>query len=181
MASGARRKTPARPFSRSPRLAERVAKHPNGLGTLYNWFDAVVEERGPDVAIARLRALSNKTKAWGPALALGYCLFGLGETEAGVRALREAYRRKPGEKTLYALSGALLMTDRVDEAVELLQRHDKSRRITARPLVNLANAYLAQGEAAKAEGALRRISAASREDWDELVDSAWQRLKWGAS
>jgi len=181
MTAGARRKSPAKRLSRSARLAARVKRRPNDLGAIYDWFDAMVEENGRSAAVARLSAFSRRTKAWGPPLALGYCLFGLGRTKAGVEALRQAYDRNPSEKTLYALSGGLLVTDRADEAVELLLNHDGSKKITARPLVNLANAYLARGDRVKAEAALRRIAAAEREDWRELVDSAWQRLAWTGS
>lgn len=149
------------------------------MGGVYDWFDAMVDERGEGVAVARLTAFAKKSKAWGPPHALGYSLFGIGRKKAAVEAFRLAYRRNPSEKTLYALSTALLVAGRADESIKLLLRHDRKSRITARPLVTLANAYHARGERAKAEAALRRIRPSDREGWETLVDSAWQRLRWG--
>jgi tetratricopeptide (TPR) repeat protein len=175
----ARRRKAQRAVTLAQRLARRVERQPNSVGLLYEWFDAMSAEKGPAAAAAQLAAFSKRTRAWGPALVLGYCLFGVGRAQAAVKAFREAYGRLPAEKTLYALSGALLVTDRIGEAIRLLEAHGKRRRLTARPLVSLANAYLAKGEPAKAEEALRRISPKDRAYWSQLVDSAWERLAWG--
>src|SRR5882672_10201199 len=94
--AGARRKSAAKRESASKRLARKVAKRPTDVGGLYSWFDAMVIEHGKKVAVSRLSAFSKKTRAWQPALVLGYCLFGLGRSKAATQAFQEAYRRWPG-------------------------------------------------------------------------------------
>jgi tetratricopeptide (TPR) repeat protein len=166
----------------SLRVTAKLAKSADDIGLLYEWFDAMATERGAQRAVDALSRRAAESSSEAPALVLGYCLFGLGRQADGVKAFELAYRRRPNEQTLYALSGALLVGDRIDEGLALLKAADAKRPLATRPLVNLANAYAAHGDLRASRRALDRISPTGRKEWKQLVVSARERLVWaGAS
>lgn len=166
----------------SLRLTAKLARNADDIGLLYAWFDALAAEQGERRAVAALARRANEASSYAPALVLGYCFFGVGRPREAVKAFELAYRRRPNEQALYALSGALLANDRIDEALALLKAADAKRPLATRPLVNLANAYAAKGAVRQARRALDRISPTGRKEWKQLVDSARERLDWaGAS
>lgn len=154
-----------------------MTRDPEDVEALYRWFDALATERGPEEALHALRAFAATSTAAAPSLVLGYCLFGVGRRREAVDQFRRAHARRPREPTLYGLSSALIVTGRAEEALELLNAAGRRRPLTARPLVSLANAYLARGQPGHAARTLRRISARGRSDWKELVESAASRVK----
>src|SRR6267142_2559671 len=93
--AGKRKKTAGKRESASTRLARKVAKRPSDVDALYSWFDAMLVERGKRTAVSKLSSFSSKSRAWQPALVLGYCLFGLGRPRGAINAFWEAYRRWP--------------------------------------------------------------------------------------
>lgn len=162
----------------SLQLTAKLAKNADDIGRLYEWFDALAAKQGERRAAAALTRRARESPSYEPALVLGYCLFGLNRPGDAIRAFALAYRRRPNEQTLYALSGALLVDDRIDRALQLLEAADAKRSLATRPLVNLANAHAAQGDLRAARGALDRISPTGRKEWRPLVESARERLEW---
>lgn len=161
----------------SARWMRRLGREPDDVEALYGYFDALVEERGARWALQALEAWGTKARAPSVGLVLGYCLFGLGRTDEAVEQFRRAHRTRPREPTLYGLTSALIVQGRPGEARRLLAAADRRRPLTARLLVSLANAHLAEGHRAGAQAALRRITPRGASDWSELVDSARDRAR----
>jgi len=174
---GAKSRSKAAPRA-SQRLGAKLAKDPDEVDLLYAWFDALAAERGEREAESALARRAKASPSHVPALVLGYALFGVGRPGEALRAFELAHQRRPNEQTMYALSGALLADDRIDDAIALLKAADARRPLATRPLVNLANGYAAKGDARKARSALDRISPTGRREWRQLVDSAYARLRW---
>lgn len=172
--AGSRRDAPE---SDLERLQLQVGKDPEDVEALYAWFDALAAQAGSQTALAALRSLAARPRASSPSLVLGYCLFGLGRSREGVVAFERAHRRRPREPTLYGYACALLVSGNPKEALALLKAADRRGRLTARPLVCLANTYLALGKPRLAEGTLRRVTTRGARDWQELVDSARARVQ----
>ncbi len=163
--------------TKSARWRRRLRRDPNDIEALYGYFDALVEEEGTLPAVEALEAWGRRKGAGSVDLVLGYCLFGLGRHAEAVEQFRRAHRARPREPTLYGLTSALIVTGRPAEARELLAAAGRRRPLTARLLVSLANAHLAEGHSAAAEAALRRITPRGASDWSELVDSARARAR----
>src|SRR3990172_5696700 len=163
--------------SRSARWARRLRRDPNDVEALYGYFDALVEESGTLRALEALEAWGRQTGAPSADLVVGYCLFGLGRNGEAVERFRRAHRARPREPTLYALSCALTVTGNAAESRRLLGAASRGRRLTARLLVSLADAHLAEGRPAAAESAPHRITPRGASDWSELVESAWERVR----
>lgn len=176
------RKKRAKPPRDTPRgeldrLRLQVSRDPEDVEALYAWFDALSAHAGSQSALAALRALAERPGASSPSLVLGYCLFGLGRNREGVVAFERAHKRRPREPTLYGYASALLVTGNPQQALAVLEAADRRGKLTTRPLVCLANTYLALGRLRLAEKTLRRVSPRGEADWRELVESARAQVR----
>ena len=91
-------------------------------------------------------------------LELGYALFRLGRYDAARAPLEESLRLAPGnERTLTEMGRLLAMTDRFDEAFDLLQRAITANPDYPEPHYVLAGLHMARGDTGLYQSEMNRF------------------------
>ena len=161
---------------RAGALGRKAAKSPDDVDALYAWFDAMVEEEGAQNALRKLWQFARATHASAPWMALGYAAFGVGRSDLGVRAFRQARRHGAGEPAIYGLSVGLTVSGKPREAIQLLERERKKAPLGGRLATAIANAYLSVGAHTRAGKALDGLTPHEASEWKDMLDSAKARV-----
>ncbi len=158
-------------------VGKAVELDPNETDALNLWFDLVANEAGIPQAVAEIDVVaSQRPEAWGPNLVLGQRLLPMGRTDEGIERLRRADAIGRNDETVQALGSSLLGSERVDEAIDVLEKAGELRELGPGAILVLAQAYAARGDAGAALETVELFNPEKDPKWKPAFDALRSRI-----